>query len=176
LARTEPAPAPERLSDPEVRIGIVCASFHRDLGQALVDGAQSYLLSAGLAQERVDTYWVPGSFEVPQAARMLAASRRYAGVVALGAVIRGATAHFDHIAMAASQGLIRVGLDTGVPCTFGVLTCDTVEQAWARAGGEVGNAGEDAARAAVSLINLAGLTASGPRGSSAPGASPPRRS
>ncbi len=169
MARTEPAPAPERLTDPDVRVGIVCSGFHRELTQALVDGARSYLATAGLAPDRIDTRWVPGSFEVPQAARILAASGRYAGVVALGAIIRGATAHFDHIAMAASQGLIRVGLDTGVPCTFGVLTCDTLEQAWARAGGEVGNAGEDAARAAVSLINLAGLTASGLRGAPAAG-------
>jgi 6,7-dimethyl-8-ribityllumazine synthase len=167
LARTDPAPAQERLTDPDVRLGIVCSGFHRELGEALVTGARTYLAAAGLAPERVDAYWVPGSFEVPQAARMLAVSGRYAGVVALGAVIRGATAHFDHISMAVSQGVIRVGLDTGIPCTFGVLTCDTLEQAWARAGGEVGNAGEDTARAAVSLINLAVLTASGNRGSAA---------
>jgi 6,7-dimethyl-8-ribityllumazine synthase len=170
LARTEPAPAPERLTDPAVRIGIVCSGFHRELTEALVSGARGYLAAAGLAPDRIDAHWVPGSFEVPQAARMLAASGRYDGVLALGAVIRGATAHFDHIAMAVSQGLIRVGLDTGVPCTFGVLTCDNLEQAWDRAGGVVGNAGEDAARAAVSLINLAGLTGSGAPGSSATGA------
>lgn len=158
MARLEPAPAPEPLRDPDVRIGIVCSGFHRELTGALLDGARGHLTAAGLDPDRIDVHWVPGSFEVPQAARMLAVSGRYAGVVAIGAVIRGATAHFDHIAMAASQGLLRVGLDTGVPCTFGVLTCDTLEQAWARAGGEVGNAGEDAARAAVSLMNLAVAT------------------
>lgn len=174
MARLEPAPAPERLHDLEVRVGIVCSGFHRELTQALLDGARAHLTAAGLDPHRVDVHWVPGSFEVPQAARMLAVSGRYAAVVAIGAVIRGATAHFDHIAMAASQGLIRVGLDTGVPCTFGVLTCDTLDQAWARAGGEVGNAGADAARAAVSLMNLA--VASGPEtGALPPGAEPPGR-
>jgi 6,7-dimethyl-8-ribityllumazine synthase len=94
---------------------------------------------------------------------MLAVSGQYAAIIATGAVIRGATAHFDHIAMAVSQGVLRVSLDTGIPCAFGVLTCDTTEQAWARAGGEVGNAGADAARAVVSLVNLASLVGPGPR-------------
>ncbi len=169
MARTEPVPALQPLDDRGVRVGVVCSSFHAALTQALLDGALVYLANAGLAEDRIDVHWVPGSFEVPQAARMLATSGRYAGVVALGAVIRGATAHFDHVSMAVSQGLIRVGLDTGVPCTFGVLTCDSIEQAWARAGGDIGNAGEDAARAAVSLMNLAGLIASGPRPTSPPG-------
>jgi len=170
VARTEPAPALQRLDDPDVRVGVVCSGFHTALTEALLTGTLEYLSRAGLAEDRVDVHWVPGSFEVPQAARMLASSGRYAAVVALGAVIRGATAHFDHVSMAVSQGLIRVALDTGIPCTFGVLTCDTLEQAWARAGGDVGNAGQDAARAAVSLINLAGLTGSGPRATSSPGA------
>jgi len=158
------------LVNADARVGVVCSSFHTALSEALLDGALTHLASAGLAEDRVDVYWVPGSFEVPQAARMLAASGRYTAIVAVGAVIRGATAHFDHVSMAVSQGLIRVALDTGVPCTFGVLTCDSLEQAWARAGGDVGNAGADAARAAVSLMNLAGLIASGPRAASSPGA------
>jgi 6,7-dimethyl-8-ribityllumazine synthase len=169
LARSEPAPSAERLDATDVRVAIVCSGFHRALADALVDGARAHLEAAGLAADRVDVHWVPGSFEVPQAARFLAVSGRYAAVIALGAVIRGATAHFDHIAMAVSQGLIRVGLDTGVPCTFGVLTCDTLEQAWARAGGDVGNAGDDAARAAVSLMNLAGQAGAGPQATPAAG-------
>lgn len=168
MARTEPAPALERLADTEVRVAVVCSSFHTALSEALRDGALACLAGSGLPEERVDVHWVPGSFEVPQAARMLAVSGQYAAIVAVGAVIRGATAHFDHVSMAVSQGLLRVGLDTGVPCTFGVLTCDSVEQAWARAGGDVGNAGEDAARAAVSLMNLAGRTAPAPRAASSP--------
>ena len=170
MARTEPAPALQRLDDVDVRVGVVCSSFHTALTETLLEGALEYLAVAGLAADRVDVHWVPGSFEVPQASRMLAVSGRYAAIVAVGAVIRGATAHFDHVSMAVSQGLIRVGLDTGIPCTFGVLTCDSLDQAWARAGGDVGNAGEDAARAAVSLMNLAGLTGSGPRAASSPGA------
>ncbi len=168
MARTEPVPAVQRVDDPDVRVGVVCSHFHTALTEALLAGALEYLSNAGLANDRIDVHWVPGSFEVPQAARMLATSGRYSAVVALGAVIRGATAHFDHVSMAVSQGLIRVALDTGTPCTFGVLTCDTLEQAWARAGGDVGNAGEDAARAAVSLMNLAGLTGSGSRATSSP--------
>jgi 6,7-dimethyl-8-ribityllumazine synthase len=169
LARTEPAPPVQRLDDVDIRVGLVCSSFHRALTEALVEGARGHLVAAGLAPDRIDLYWVPGSFEVPQAARMLAVSGRYAAVIALGAVIRGATSHFDHISMAVSQGLIRVSLDTGIPAAVGVLTCDNAEQAWARAGGDVGNAGEDAARAAVSLVNLAGLTLSGPRETPASG-------
>lgn len=163
MARTEPAPAVQQLDDLDIRVGLVCSGFHRALTQALVDGAHTHLFAAGLPRERIDVFWVPGSFEIPQAARMLAVSGRYAAVVALGAVIRGETSHFDHISMAVSQGLIRVSLDTGIPCAFGVLTCDSTAQAWARAGGDVGNAGQDAAHAAVSLVNLAGLTLSGPR-------------
>ena len=170
MARTEPAPALQQLADTDVRVGVVCASFHTALSQALLDGALGHLAGAGLALDNVDVHWVPGSFEVPQAARMLAVTGRYRAVIAVGAVIRGATAHFDHVSLAVSQGLIRVSLDTGVPCTFGVLTCDSLEQAWARAGGDVGNAGEDAARAAVSLMNLAGLMGPGSRGAASPGA------
>jgi 6,7-dimethyl-8-ribityllumazine synthase len=170
VARGEPAPAIRRVDDPDARVGVVCSSFHTALTEALLAGALGHLSEAGLAEDRIDVHWVPGSFEVPQAALMLAGSGRYAAVVALGAVLRGATAHFDHVSTAVSQGLIRVGLDTGVPCTFGVLTCDNLEQAWARAGGDVGNAGEDAARAAVSLMNLAGLIGSGARATSSPGA------
>lgn len=154
MARTEPVPAAERLDAPDARVALVCSGFHRSLAEALIAGARGEFAAAGVAPDRVEVHWVPGSFEVPQAAKVLAATGRYGAIVALGAVIRGQTAHFDHVAMALSQGLIRVGLDTGVPCTFGVLTCDSVEQAWARAGGEVGNAGQDAARAAVSLMNL----------------------
>ncbi len=163
MARTEPVPGVTALGNPDVRIGVVCSSFHRELTQALVNGAQEHLVAAGLDATRIDVHWVPGSFEVPQAARMLAVSGQYAAIIATGAVIRGATAHFDHIAMAVSQGVLRVSLDTGIPCAFGVLTCDTTEQAWARAGGEVGNAGADAARAVVSLVNLASLVGPGPR-------------
>lgn len=156
MARSAPAPAATPLARPHVRLAAVCSGFHRDLTEALLDGARARLAESGLLEGHLDAFWVPGAFEAPFAARTLALSGRYAAVLALGAVVRGSTSHFDHVCYAASQGLTRVGLDTGVPCTFGILTTDTAEQAWARAGGEVGNAGADAADAAVALVNLVG--------------------
>lgn len=132
----------------------VVAGFHRELAERLLAGARERLAAAGLPDGALDEHWVPGAFEVPLAAKTLAGTGRYAAVIGLGVVIRGETAHFDHVAGAASQGLLRAGLDTGVPCTFGVLTCETAEQAEARAGGAVGNAGADAADAAVVMANL----------------------
>jgi 6,7-dimethyl-8-ribityllumazine synthase len=134
----------------------VCSGFHRELTDRLLEGARARLRDAGLPEGRLDVHWVPGAFETPLAAALLARTGDYAAVICLGAVVRGATPHFDHVCAAASQGITRAALDTGVPCTFGILTCDTAEQAWERAGGAVGNAGEDAADAAVSLVNLAG--------------------
>jgi 6,7-dimethyl-8-ribityllumazine synthase len=154
VARSTAAPAATALRRPHARMAAVCSGFHRDLTQALLDGARARLAASGLAEGHLDEHWVPGAFEAPFAARVLAGTGRYAAIVALGAVVRGSTAHFDHVCYAASQGLTRVGLDTGVPCAFGILTCDTLEQAWARAGGDVGNAGADAADAAVALVNL----------------------
>lgn len=159
MARTEERPPPPRLERTGVRVAIVCSGFHKGLAQNLLDGAVERLTQSGLPQDRIDVHWVPGAYESPFAAKLLAQTGRYAAVVAVGAVVRGATPHFEHVCWAASRGLQRVALDTGVPCTFGILTCDTVEQAWARAGGEVGNAGGDAADAAVALINLAGRLA-----------------
>jgi 6,7-dimethyl-8-ribityllumazine synthase len=134
----------------------VVAGFHRELAERLLQGARERLSEAGLPPDRLEAHWVPGAFEIPLAAKVLAGSGRYAAVLGLGVVIRGETAHFDHVAGAASQGLVRAALDTGVPCTFGVLTCETVAQAEARAGGAVGNAGADAADAAVVMANLVG--------------------
>lgn len=156
MARLTAAPQAIPLSRPHARIAAVCSGFHRALTQALLDGARARLVESGLTEGHLEEHWVPGAFEAPFAAKALAQSGRYSAIIALGAVVRGATSHFDHVCYAASQGLMRVSLDTGVPCTFGILTCDTVEQAWARAGGEVGNAGADAVDAAVALVNLAG--------------------
>lgn len=155
MARTEDAPPATPLEAPGVRVALVCSGFHRGLTQQLVTGARERLAECGLAADRVDEHWVPGAYETPLAAQMLVRTGRYAAIVALGAVVRGSTPHFEHVCWNASRGLTRVSLDSGIPCTFGILTCDTVEQAWARAGGEVGNAGADAADAAVSLVNLA---------------------
>ncbi len=103
---------------------------------------------------RVDVYWVPGSFELPQAAEHLARTRRYAAIVCVGVVIRGQTPHFEHVAREAASGIQRVALGTGVPATFGVVTALSEEQAWDRAGGEAGNRGEEAAEAAVEMAEF----------------------
>lgn len=156
MARSEPqAPAPI-LADPDVTLLAVVGGFHRELTDRLLDGARARLGASGLTPERLEVQWVPGAFELPLAAGAAAATGRYAAVIALGAVVRGETPHFDYICGAVSHGLTRAALDTGVPIPFGVLTCDTMSQAQARAGGPVGNAGEDAADAAVAMINLLG--------------------
>lgn len=154
MARTEaPRPA-EPLADPAVRIAAVVAGFHREVAERLLQGARDRLAEAGLAEGNLDVRWVPGAFELPLAAKVMADRGHYAAVIALGLVIRGETAHFDYICQCASSGLSRVGLDTGVPVAFGVLTTENREQADARSGGAVGNAGADAADAAIAMINL----------------------
>jgi 6,7-dimethyl-8-ribityllumazine synthase len=132
----------------------VIAGFHRDLGERLLEGARARLAEAGLPDGYLDERWVPGAFELPLAAKVLARTGRYAAIIALGAVIRGETSHYDHICHAAASGLSAVGLEIGVPVAFGVLTTEDRAQAEARAGGAVGNAGADAADAAVVMANL----------------------
>jgi 6,7-dimethyl-8-ribityllumazine synthase len=154
VARTGPSPPVIRLEHPGVRMVAVVAGFHREVAERLLGGARERLIVSGLRADHFEDFWVPGAFELPLAARTMALTRRYAAVVALGCVIRGETAHFDHICQAAATGLTAVAIQTGVPCTFGVLTCETMEQAVARSGGDKGNAGEDAAYAAVAMANL----------------------
>ena len=125
--------------------------FYEDLARRLVHGAQQVFAEAGAS---LDVHEVPGAFELPLAAKYCAESGRYAGVACLGAVIRGETDHYDYVSGEAARGIARVALDTGVPCAFGVLTVDTMEQALARAGGEKRNQGEDAARALLRMVQL----------------------
>jgi 6,7-dimethyl-8-ribityllumazine synthase len=120
----------------------------------LLEGALDALRSHDVAEEDVDVVWVPGAFELPLVARRLAASRTYDGVICLGAVIRGETAHFEHVAGQAAAGIREVARDTGVPVLFGVLTTETLEQALDRAGGKHGNKGWDAAMAAIEMASL----------------------
>ena len=143
-----------RLSGEGLSIAIVVSRFNELVTRALLAGAQDGLARHGVEPDSVDVAWVPGSFEIPLAARKLAESGRYQAVVCLGAVIRGETPHFDHVANQASSGISRVALDTGVPVIFGVLTADTLEQAMERAGGKMGNKGYDAAVAAIEMANL----------------------
>jgi 6,7-dimethyl-8-ribityllumazine synthase len=130
---------------------IAAARFYEDLAERLVDGARRVFEEAGGS---VDVHDVPGAFELPLAAKYCAESGRYAGVACVGAVIRGETDHYDYVCDQAARGIARVSLDTGVPCAFGVLTVDTMEQALARAGGEKRHSGEDAARAVIRMAEL----------------------
>ena len=154
MARVGATPPAERLEDSDVRMAAAVAGFHREIAERLLEGARTRLAESGLPDGRLDAHWVPGAFETPLAAQHLARSGRYVAILALGAVVRGETPHFQYVCEAVASGLLRVSLDTGVPCAFGILTCDTYEQTEARAGGEVGNKGEEAADAAVAMVNL----------------------
>jgi len=127
------------------------ACFYQELAERLVDGARRVFAEAG---GTLEVHAVPGAFELPLAARYCAESGRYAGVACLGAVIRGETNHYDYVCAEAASGIARVALDTGVPCAFGLLTVDTMEQALARAGGGKRHQGEDAARAVVRMAEM----------------------
>jgi 6,7-dimethyl-8-ribityllumazine synthase len=133
---------------------VVVARFNELVTRKLLDGALEGLQAHGVADEDVDVAWVPGAFELPLVARRLAASRTYDAVICLGAVIRGETAHFEHVAGQAATGIREAGEATGVPVIFGVLTTRNLEQALARAGGDHGNKGWDAAAAALEMASL----------------------
>jgi 6,7-dimethyl-8-ribityllumazine synthase len=136
------------------RIAVVASRFNESIVQRLVDGALDALTRHGTAFDDIDVVWVPGAWELPAAARVLLASERYDALVAVGAVIRGDTPHFDYVAGESSRGLARASADFDVPIGFGLLTCDDVAQAEARAGGEHGNKGWDAALAALEMADL----------------------
>ncbi len=137
------------------RMVVVASRFNEPIVKKLVDGALAALVKHGVTFEDIDVVWVPGAWELPLAARWLLANERYDGLVAVGAVIRGETPHFDYIAAETSRGLAEVGSQSETPIGFGVLTCDTEEQAEARAGGDHGNKGWDAAVATLEMIDLA---------------------
>jgi len=137
-----------------LRVAVVASRFNESIVERLVEGALDCLARHGVPDDYVSTTWVPGAFELPMAAKRLAAAGNVDAVVCLGAVIRGDTAHFDFVAGAAAHAIARGALETGVPITFGVLTTDTVEQASDRAGGKMGNKGFEAALAALEMANL----------------------
>ena len=139
---------------PPGRFALVAARFNSAIVDGLIAGALDGLKRHGVADEAIDLVRVPGSFEIPLAAQRLAVSRKYAAILCLGAVIKGDTDHYDYVAGAAANGVARVALDVGVPVIFGVLTCDTLEQAMNRAGAKSGNKGFDAALAAIEMVNL----------------------
>lgn len=141
---------------PAGRVGILVARYNGTVTERLLAGAEACLRERGVPAASVDVVWLPGAWELPFAARALAERGGYVAIVALGAVIRGETAHFDYVAGEASRGLMDVVLRTGVPVGFGVLTCDTLAQALARAGGDAGNKGHEAAAAALDAAAAVG--------------------
>jgi 6,7-dimethyl-8-ribityllumazine synthase len=144
------------LAPPPGRFALVAARFNQFIVQQLVDGARDGLTRHGVVDDAIDLVWVPGSFEIPAVAKRLAESKKYAAIICLGAVIKGETDHYQYVAGSAANGVAQAALATGVPVIFGILTCETAEQASDRAGGKAGNKGVDAAMAALEMVNLYG--------------------
>lgn len=137
-----------------MRFGVVASRFNDFICGRLIEGALDALVRAGADEKDIQVYKVPGAFELPLAAKKIAKSGRYDAVICLGAVIRGATPHFEYISAEVTKGIAMVGLETEVPVAFGVLTTDTIEQAIERAGTKSGNKGWDAAMTAIEMVDL----------------------
>lgn len=137
-----------------IRVGIVAARFNEFIVSKLLSGCEDGLLRHGVRSEDIAVAWVPGAFEIPLAAQAMAKSGKYDAVITLGAVIRGATSHYDYVCAEVSKGVANVSLNTGVPVLFGVLTTDTIEQAIERAGTKAGNKGAECAQGAIEMVNL----------------------
>ena len=137
-----------------IRVGIVAARFNEFIVSKLLSGCEDGLLRHGVRSEDITVAWVPGAFEIPLAAQAMAKSGKYDAVITLGAVIRGATSHYDYVCAEVSKGVANVSLATGVPVLFGVLTTDTIEQAIERAGTKAGNKGAECAQGAIEMVNL----------------------
>ena len=136
---------------------IIIARFNEFIGSKLLSGAIDELVRHGIKEETIDVIWTPGAFEIPMIAKKAAKSGKYNAVITLGAVIKGATGHYDFVAAEVSKGVAQVSLETGVPVIFGVLTTDNLEQAIERAGTKAGNKGSEAAKAAIEMANLTKL-------------------
>src|SRR4051794_5334390 len=136
------------------RVGIVVARWNEPITRKLLDGAVAKLRERGVSDDMIDVAWVPGAMEIPLAAKRLAGLRRYQAIICLGAVIQGETSHDRHINRAVSTAITRLSIDANIPVLFGVLTCETMEQAIHRSGGNVGNKGAEAAEAAVQMVGL----------------------
>lgn len=143
-----------KLVSRDIKVGIVAARFNEFITSKLLSGAMDGLVRHEVAQEDVEVAWVPGAFEIPLIAQKMAESGKYDAVICLGAVIRGATSHYDLVCNEAAKGAAQVGLKTGVPVLFGVVTTDTIEQAIERAGTKAGNKGYDCATSAIEMVNL----------------------
>ncbi len=138
----------------DLKIGIVAARFNEFIVSKLIGGAEDALVRHGVDTDHIELAWVPGAFEIPMIARKMAKSGKYDAVLCLGAVIKGSTSHYDYVCAEVSKGIAQVGLETGVPTLFGVLTTDNIEQAIERAGTKAGNKGYDAACSAIEMVNL----------------------
>lgn len=138
----------------EQRFGVVVGRFNDLVTKLLLEGALGAFQTHGADMKNVEVCWVPGSFELPVVAKAMAKSGKFDAVICIGVVVRGATTHYDAVVSAATSGVLNAGVDTGVPTVFGVLTCDTMEQALDRAGGKVGNKGGEAAITAIEMANL----------------------
>lgn len=143
-----------KLVSQNIRVGIVAARFNEFIVGKLVAGAMDALLRHDVREEDIDLAWVPGAFEIPLIAKKMAESGKYDAVICLGAVIRGATSHYDLVCNEAAKGIAHVSLDSGVPVLFGVVTTENIEQAIERAGSKAGNKGYDSAMAAIEMVNL----------------------
>jgi 6,7-dimethyl-8-ribityllumazine synthase len=137
-----------------LKFGVVVSRFNEFFSTKLLEGAKDALLRHGVAETDIEVAWTPGSFEMPLIAQKMAETKKYNALICLGAVIRGGTPHFDYIASEVAKGIAHVGLHTGVPVIFGVITADTLEQAIERSGTKDGNKGFDAAVSAIEMANL----------------------
>jgi 6,7-dimethyl-8-ribityllumazine synthase len=137
-----------------LKIGIVVARFNEFITSKLLSGAEDTLVRHGAKSDDITVAWVPGAFEIPSVAKKMALSKEYDAIICLGAVIRGATSHYDYVCNEVSKGVAMVNMETGVPCAFGVVTTENIEQAVERAGTKAGNKGSDAAATAIEMANL----------------------
>lgn len=137
-----------------MRIGIIAARFNEFITSKLISGALDTLRRHGAEEDNITLAWVPGAFEIPLVAKKMAQSGKYDGLICLGAVIRGATSHYDYVCNEASKGIAMVNMETGIPTGFGVLTTENIEQAVERAGTKAGNKGSDTAMAIMEMVNL----------------------
>ncbi|WP_342597986.1 6,7-dimethyl-8-ribityllumazine synthase [Psychrobacillus sp. FSL H8-0483] len=138
----------------DLKIGVVVGRFNEFLTGKLLDGAMDGLKRHGVSEENIDVAWVPGVFEVPFMTKKMAESKKYDAIIGLGTVIRGSTTHYDYVCNEAAKGIASVGLSTGVPVMFGIVTTETIEQAIERSGTKSGNKGYDAAVSAIEMANL----------------------
>ena len=143
-----------KLVSEKIRIAIVASRFNEFITSKLLSGALDTLKRHGVSDDDIETAWVPGAFEIPHAASKMASSGRYDAVIALGAVIRGSTSHYDYVCSEVSKGIAQVSLSSGIPVMFGVITTENIEQAIERAGTKAGNKGSDCAQSAIEMVNL----------------------